>query len=258
MPKRKASSAPTVTTPSTTLFLNSSKTGKKNPNWADLKFWNGESYLSLRKKMAQVATAEGAAAPIVPSFKEAMKPLVAVRPQDVRVVFLCREPDTGAFSHPDGYAYSDAGKYESLSDMPPKTRALLRAWALDPANKLHPTPKHAILRGWAKQGVLLWNTLPFGQKGEHVRFVGWGWENLTEQILMLAYHQNPNCVFVIPDDIPPLFWKINPDAIKLVLPQFGQWYSGRGDELLLKARPFSKINELLVKNGQMPINWAIK
>jgi uracil-DNA glycosylase len=206
--------------------------------------------------MAQAATES--TSPIVPSFKDAMKPLVAVRPQAVRVVFLCREPDTSLGHHPDGFAYSDAGKYTSLSDMPSKTRALLRAWALDPVNKLHPTPRHAILRGWAKQGVLLWNTLPFGRVGEHARFVGWGWENLTEQIMRLAYHQNPKCVFVIPEDIPPLFWKVNPDAIKLVLPQFGGWFSGAGDEKLLRTAPFSKINDLLVKNGQMPINWAIK
>lgn len=110
------------------------------------------------------------------------------------------------------------------------------------------------LTGWARQGVLLLNsvlTVPVGQAFGHK---GWGWEGLVQQVLEATASDGPRAF---------LLWGRPAQKACAKLPRDGHLFveSPHPSPLSVHrgfygSRPFSRVNDWLAAQGQAPIDWA--
>lgn len=223
----------------------STKTGTA-PTWATMSFWKSESWRAIQKRMQSDES-------IVPKRTVLFRPFIETPLSRVKVVILGVEPS--AFANPatlDGLAYSCAGEYKALRELPATTRNILIEAQSDADIG---DPKTGSLRFWARQGVLLWNAIPTVQRGFALSCNKWGWEELTMEVLETAFLANPNTVFV--------FWNSKTHIYRDNLPQAAMTVTmpGPGIETahqFLSSRPFSRINELLDDTGQSKVDWSVR
>ena len=124
-----------------------------------------------------------------------------------------------------------------------------------------PKPSHGCLLSWAKQGVLLLNATLSVSQGTPLSHHGRGWERFTDSAVKKLAERLDPVIFV-------LWGKSAQDKCR-----FLQEGSGASRHFILKAphpspysanngffgcRHFSKINELLKKQGKELIDWTIK
>lgn len=118
----------------------------------------------------------------------------------------------------------------------------------------HPRPSSGDLSPWAEQGVLLLNralTVRPGKPGSHR---GNGWEEVTAQaIRALAAREEP-LVAVLwgrdARDLRPLM----PGVECVESPHPSPMSADRG---FFGSRPFSRVNEILQRKGDEPIDWKL-
>lgn len=118
--------------------------------------------------------------------------------------------------------------------------------------------KHGFLEDWTKQGVLLLNATLTVRKNQPKSHFGKGWEKFTDHVLKKLYERTDPLVFV-------LWGKFAQEKCKNIL-------VGSSVHFILQAahpspfsaangffgcKHFSKINEFLVKNKKLPIQWKL-
>ena len=119
------------------------------------------------------------------------------------------------------------------------------------------TPTHGNLTSWAKQGVLLLNTVLTVQQGKAHSHAKLGWEQFTDDIIAKINQHNTGCVFIL--------WGAhahkkgrNIDGNKhLILngPHPSPLSAYRG---FFGCQHFSKANEWLVNHEQSAIDWRVQ
>ncbi len=117
-------------------------------------------------------------------------------------------------------------------------------------------PNHGYLEEWAKQGVLLLNTVLTVQAHRAFSHRGKGWEQFTDAIIRTVNEIDRPVVF--------LFWGKpaqekkallnNPKHLILEAPHPSPLSAYRG---FFGCRHFSKANDFLMKNGETPIDWTL-
>ena len=117
--------------------------------------------------------------------------------------------------------------------------------------------RYGELTSWAKQGVLLLNTVLTVRQGQANSHKGMGWENFTDRVISELNKKETPVVF--------LLWGANarnkaqiidnPKHIKLCCahPSPLSAYNG-----FFGCKHFSKTNEILIASGQKPINWRVE
>ena len=117
-------------------------------------------------------------------------------------------------------------------------------------------PNNGELTDWAKQGVLLLNTVLTVREGQPNSHKGKGWEILTDEIIRkLNARQTPTAFILwggnakakrglITNPIHAVFTAAHPSPLSAYNGFFG-------------CRHFSKVNAFLQANGIEPINWQI-
>lgn len=122
-------------------------------------------------------------------------------------------------------------------------------------------PSHGCLLDWAKQGILLLNATLTVRQGEPMSHHGKGWESFTNAVIQKLMEREDPVIFV-------LWGKSAQDKYRLIK----EHEKGDHSFILMAAHPspfsanngffgckhFSKINELLVKQGKRPINWTLE
>ncbi|AKH62287.1 MULTISPECIES: uracil-DNA glycosylase [Photorhabdus] len=116
-------------------------------------------------------------------------------------------------------------------------------------------PNHGCLISWAKQGVLLLNTVLTVERGNAHSHANLGWETFTDKVIAAINEHRSGVVF--------LLWGSHAqkkgnfiDANKhhvLKAPHPSPLSAHRG---FFGCKHFSKVNELLEKQGMAPINWT--
>ena len=204
-------------------------------DWADLPFFRSD-WPALRARLA--------AAPFQPS--DPFRALRLTPRAEVRVVILGQDPyptpgrATGlAFAFPPGQPPRDS------------LRNILAELAADTGQ----TRADGDLSGWARQGVLLLNTVLTVPPGQAMGHKGWGWERLTAQILGATAAEGPRAF---------LLWGAPAQALCRPLPRDGHLFlesphpsplsAHRG---FLGSRPFSAVNRWLASQGQPPVDWSL-
>ncbi len=119
-----------------------------------------------------------------------------------------------------------------------------------------PVPSPGSLVPWAKQGVLLLNTILTVEANKPLSHQNQGWETFTDKVLSLANAHPEPCVF--------LLWGKNaqakaslitdPKHLILMAPHPSPLSVYRG---FFGSKPFSQANAFLKKNGRKEIVWCL-
>ena len=118
-------------------------------------------------------------------------------------------------------------------------------------------PNNGYLEKWAKQGVLLLNTVLTVRAHQANSHQGLGWENFTDAVLRAVNNlERPIVVFLWgkPAQAKKQFLN-NPRHLILQAPHPSPLSAYRG---FFGCKHFSKANEFLVKHGLEPIDWQIE
>ncbi len=117
-------------------------------------------------------------------------------------------------------------------------------------------PNHGNLTEWAEQGVLLLNatlTVQAGMPGSHQKK---GWEIFTDQVIKTVSNKSRDIIFILWGNFAQAKSMLIDESkhyiIKSPHPSPLSAYNG-----FFGSKPFSKTNELLLKQGKDPINWQI-
>jgi len=128
-----------------------------------------------------------------------------------------------------------------------------------------PRARHGFLEPWAKQGVLLLNSVLTVEMGMAASHQGKGWERFTDAVIRLVNAKSDPVVF--------LLWGSHAQKKAAFVDSIDRGgASGNGRHLVLKAphpsplsahngffgcRHFSKANAFLESRGRAPIDWAL-
>jgi len=166
---------------------------------------------------------------------------------EVRVLIVGQDPYPTP-GHAVGLSFSVAPE---VQPWPPSLDNIFREMHTDLG---HPRPSNGDLTPWTGQGVLLLNralTTAPRKPGAHR---GKGWEEVTDQaIRALAARGKPLvCVLWGRDarNLLPLLGDI--PAIESSHPS-----PMSADRGFFGSRPFSRVNELLLKQGAQPVDWRL-
>lgn len=110
------------------------------------------------------------------------------------------------------------------------------------------------LTSWAKQGVFLLNTVLTVEEGKANSHKNHGWEIFTDRVIEELNKDSHPKVFVLwgNDAIKKISLITNPSHLVLTSAHPSPLSCYRG---FFGSRPFSKINDFLIKNNLTPIDW---
>ncbi|APG47112.1 uracil-DNA glycosylase [Phaeobacter porticola] len=205
--------------------------------WADLDFFH-----STYPAIARAVTADPRQ--ILPTTNQRFQALRLTQPETTRVVILGQDP----YPTP-GHAHGLSFSVEP--DVHPLPRSLQNIF-----NELHADINverpNGDLRGWARQGVLLLNTVLSVPAGEANGHKDLGWQLLAHQILT-ATSQRPTAYILWGKQAQGLEKYIQPgDHLILRTAHPSPLSARRG---FFGSRPFSTVNSWLTMRGQPQIDW---
>jgi uracil-DNA glycosylase len=225
-----------------TYLLSLRHTGQLSPGW--LTALAGEFQKPYFRKLEKFIAAERQARKVFPSEDEVFTALQLTPFEQVRVVIVGDEPSASE-GHSHGLAFSVRPGVEptpALRNVFKELRNDLGCWI----------PGTGCLIPWAKQGILLLNsvlTVPAGEPGGHR---GKGWETFTDGVVRALNGRPEPVVFLLCG--APAHRKahlIDEDRhAVLTLPD-----PADGD--FLGTRPFSTANNTLELKGQPAIYWQL-
>ena len=120
-----------------------------------------------------------------------------------------------------------------------------------------PIPYHGELTHWAKQGILLLNTVLTVREGQPNSHKGMGWEIFTDRIISELNRKEEPIIFLLWGANAEKKAQIitNPLHKKLITVHPSPLSASRG---FIGCKHFSKTNELLMQFGMEPIDWEIR
>ncbi|NGX61778.1 MAG: Uracil-DNA glycosylase [Chlamydiae bacterium] len=203
----------------------------------------------LLELAAFLAKERASGVPVYPP-KEQVFQAFAYTPLDrVKVVVIGQDPYHGA-DQAHGLSFSVLPGVR----IPPSLRNIYQ--------ELHddlgvPIPNHGCLAGWAKQGVMMLNTVLTVRAGQPRSHYGKGWELFTDAVVQALCKREDPIVFV-------LWGQAAQEKCRHILAETGNRhfiltsphpspYSAHSG--FFGCRHFSKISELLTRQGKEPIHW---
>lgn len=118
-------------------------------------------------------------------------------------------------------------------------------------------PSHGHLISWAKEGVLLLNTVLTVRAGQAHSHRGKGWETFTDRVIQTLNEKREPVVYILwgraAQSKRALIDTTKHHILEAPHPSPLSAYRG-----FFGSKPFSQTNELLIKSGLAPIDWSIK
>jgi uracil-DNA glycosylase len=118
-------------------------------------------------------------------------------------------------------------------------------------------PNNGYLEKWAKQGVMLLNTVLTVRAHQANSHRGIGWEQFTDAAIRILNAQDRPIVFILwgrPAQQKKAMLN-NPKHLILEAPHPSPLSAYRG---FFGSKPFSQTNQFLVEHGLAPIDWQIE
>lgn len=186
---------------------------------------------------------------VYPESKNIFSALELTDIDDVKVVILGQDP-----YHEPGQAHGLCFSVMPGVKAPPSLENIYKELHDDMGCYI---PNNGYLIKWAKQGVLLLNTVMTVKAHMANSHKGHGWETFTDAIISKVNEKDEPVVFILwgspaQKKIPML---TNPKHLILKAPHPSPLSSYRG---FFGSKPFSQTNDFLVKNGMQPIDWQIE
>lgn len=219
---------------------------KLNNQWDELlcEEFKKEYYLKLREFLK----IEYANYRIFPSMYDIFNALKYTDYKDVKVVILGQDP-----YHEIGQAH---GLCFSVLDHVPLPASLKNIFKELTTDLNIPYPKTGNLTKWAKQGVLLLNTVLTVREHYANSHKNKRWEIFTNQVIELLNQRDESIIFVLwgNDAKQKKSLITNPKHFILTASHPSPLSAFNG---FFGCKHFSKINEILQKNHQLPIDWSL-
>lgn len=168
---------------------------------------------------------------------------------EVKVVILGQDP-----YHGDGQAHGLCFSVKPDVDVPPSLVNIYKELQSDLGCYV---PNHGYLEKWAKQGVLLLNTVLTVRAHQANSHRGIGWEEFTDAAIMALNGQDRPIVFILWGAPAQRKEKMltNPNHLILKAPHPSPLSAYRG---FFGSRPFSQTNDFLTAHGTEPVDWQIE
>ena len=167
----------------------------------------------------------------------------------VKVVILGQDP-----YHNEGQAHGLSFSVRPGVEIPPSLVNIFKELHDDLGCRI---PNNGCLEGWARQGVLMLNTVLTVRAHQANSHQGMGWEHFTDAIISSVNALEHPVVFML--------WGRPAQAKQLLITNPGHLILKASHPSPLSAyrgffgcRHFSKANEFLTENGEEPVNWQIE
>lgn len=185
-------------------------------------------------------------ATVFPPAEETFRAFQLASLAETRVVILGQDPYHGA-GQAHGLCFSVS---ETVRKLPPSLKNVYKEMATDLDCEV---PQHGNLESWARQGVLLLNTVLTVRESEANSHRKRGWEKFTDAVIELVGQNESSCVFI-------LWGKPAEKKLPLVGSQHHVIVSPHPSPLSARrgffgSQPFSGANKALRALGRDPINW---
>ncbi|MDF2841959.1 MAG: ung [Herbinix sp.] len=167
----------------------------------------------------------------------------------VKVVILGQDP-----YHNEGQAHGLCFSVKPNVDIPPSLVNIYQELKTDLGCYI---PDNGYLEKWAKQGVLLLNTVMTVRAHQANSHQGKGWERFTDAVIQAVNAQDRPVVFLLwgrPAQTKKSMLT-NPKHLILEAPHPSPLSAYRG---FFGSRHFSQTNEFLSKQSIVPIDWQIE
>lgn len=201
-------------------------------------------YRSLRDFLKE----EYSARTVYPSMYDIYNAFRATAYKDVKVVIIGQDP-----YHNPGQAHGMAFSVKEGVPLPPSLKNIYKEISDDLGIQMS---ESGYLMPWAKQGVMLLNTILTVREGQPMSHANKGWEIFTDEVLRKLNERNDPIVFLLwggPARKKKAF-VTNPVHVVLEAPHpspLSAYYGFFG------CKHFSKTNAVLAKWGKTPIDWRI-
>ncbi len=169
--------------------------------------------------------------------------------KDVKVVILGQDP-----YHGEGQAHGLCFSVKPGVEIPPSLENIYKELHDDLGCKV---PNHGCLVKWAKQGVLLLNTVLTVRAHQANSHRGIGWEEFTDAAIRALNREDRPIVFILwgrPAQLKKTMLN-NPKHLILEAPHPSPLSAYRG---FFGSKPFSQTNAFLEAHGETPIDWQIE
>ena len=169
--------------------------------------------------------------------------------KDVKVVILGQDP-----YHNDGQAHGLCFSVKPDVEVPPSLVNIYKELQDDLGCRI---PNNGYLVKWAKQGVLMLNTVLTVRAHQANSQRGIGWEQFTDAVIRAVDAQDRPIVFLLwgrPAQMKKSMLH-NPKHLILEAPHPSPLSAYRG---FFGCKHFSQTNAFLEKNGLAPIDWQIE
>lgn len=187
-------------------------------------------------------------ATIYPAGHEYFNALNLTPPDKVKVVILGQDP-----YHGPGQAHGLCFSVQKGVQVPPSLQNIFKEQQADLGIT---QPAHGFLEAWAKQGVLLLNTVLTVERGQAAAHQGKGWEKFTNQVIRTVSAHTDGVVFMLWGSPARAKKQLIDTKKHLVLeaPHPSPLSAHRG---FLGCKHFSKANAWLQSHGKQPVNWQL-
>jgi len=184
---------------------------------------------------------------VYPNIDNVFKAFSLTKFDDVKVVLIGQDP-----YHGEGEANGLAFSLNENVKITPSLRNIFKELESDLGIKRI----NKDLSGWAKQGVLLLNTILTVEKDKPLSHKDLGWQHITDFFIKYISDYKNNVVFILwgneSQKKESLIDKSKHLIIKSAHPS--PLSASRG---FFGSKPFSKTNEYLKKNNQSVIDWSL-
>ena len=168
---------------------------------------------------------------------------------ELKVVILGQDPYHGV-NQAHGLSFS----VQKGITTPPSLRNIYKELTTDiPGFK---TPPHGDLTEWAEQGVLLLNATLTVRDSSPASHQKKGWEEFTDQVIKTISDKKEGIIFILWGSYAQAKAELIDKNKHFIIksPHPSPFSADRG---FFGSKPFSKTNEILIKEGKTPIDWQI-
>jgi uracil-DNA glycosylase len=195
-----------------------------------------------------LATEKEAGKRIFPKGSEYFRALDLTPLPKVKVVILGQDPYHGA-----GQAHGLCFSVRPGVRIPP---SLVNIYKEMQADLGIPPAQHGFLEHWARQGVLLLNSVLTVEEGRAAAHQGKGWERFTDAVIRAVNEEGSHVVFMLWGSYAQKKAAFVDQRRHLVLkaPHPSPLSAHNG---FFGSRHFSKANSYLISNGREPVDWQL-
>lgn len=217
-----------------------------NNDWDEVlsSVWNSPGY----KKFMSIIDKKYSETTCFPEYNDIFNALKLTPYSKVKVVILGQDP-----YHGTGEAHGLSFSVKDDIKKPPSLKNIFKELHDDLG---YPEPKSGNLEKWAKEGVLLLNSVLTVEKDKAASHKDLGWEKLTDHIIKLLNMKETPIVFILWGNFAKKkkVYITNKKHLIIESPHPSPFSAYTG---FFGSKPFSKTNNFLIKNNIEPIDFNL-